>query len=43
MAGPRKVRVKGGREGGATVEMRKGFLSHGKEICRFLKKILIGR
>ena len=28
----------GGRERGATVEMRKGFLAHGKEICRFFKK-----
>ena len=25
----------GGRERGATVEMRKGFLAHGEEICRF--------
>ena len=28
----------GGRERGATVEMRKGFLAHGEEICRFFKK-----
>ena len=43
LACPRKVRVRGGRERGATVEMRKGFLGHGKEICRFFKKILTGR
>ena len=38
LACPGKVRVKGGRERGATAEMRKGFLAHGKEICKFLKK-----